>query len=165
MLLSEQKVRLLMLNYQEFLKAQIINKNGETGEVVSFDEDRITIRYQEGEKVYNPEVAMRNGFLSFVDERLKRQYSDELAYKDKMKKQREELIRKIDADRPIKIKRVNKINKQYEEKMRVLWGLFGRDFVYPPYVKFLKNYKDLITKPEDIFKKLFRYYEYGYKYD
>ena len=153
-----------MLNNNEFFKAKIINKNGESGEVVSMDEDHIIIAYLGGEKTYNPDVAIRNGFLSFVDASLQARYSEYLMNKDKALKEKEEMKKKVDADRAVKIKRVNKINKQYERKMCVLQTLFGSDFIYPPYVKFIKNYKDLITRPEDFYRKFYRYYQYGYKY-
>ena len=154
-----------MLNYNDFIGHKIINKNGELGEVVSFNIDHLVIAYQTGKKTYNPEVAVRNGFLSFVDEDLKHQYDEELVNKDIVKKQKEEIARKIDADRPIKIQRVNKINDQYERKIRVLQSLFGKDFIYPPYVKFLRKYKDLIKAKDSLFRCVYLFHPYAYKYN
>ena len=153
-----------IVNYSEFINQRIINKNGESGEVVFFSEDHITVRYPTGEKTYNPEVAMKNGFLLFADEKYQQLYNDELENKEMLKKNREEVVRKIDADRPTKIKRVNKLNEQYEQKIRILRGLFGSDFVYPPYVEFLKKYKELITKKLDIFHCYYLFHPYEYKY-
>ena len=164
MLLSEEKWRKNKVNYNAFIGSKIINKNGEQGEVVSFTKDRIVIAYPGGEKTYNPEVAIRNGFLSFVDEELSRQYSEELNNKDKAKKEQEEIAKRIDADRPIKIQRVNKLNQQYVEKIRVLQALFGDDFIYPPYVEFVKKYKELIKVKKSIFEEFSDYWRFGYKY-
>jgi len=164
MLLSEEKWRKNKVNYNAFIGSKIINKNGEQGEVVSFTKDRIVIAYLGGEKTYNPEVAIRNGFLSFVDEELSRLYNEELNNKDIVKKEQEEIARKIDAERPIKIQRVNKLNQQYIEKIRVLQALFGDDFIYPPYVEFIKKYKELIKIKKSIFEEFSDYWRFGYKY-
>ena len=141
-----------MKNYNDFINAKIINKNKEEGIVTSFDKDHIVIAYQTGEKTYNPEIAIKNGFLLFVDEGLNTLYQQELNEKNEAQKQYEELVKKIDENRPIKMKRARALHKKYLKKLDIIRSLFGGDFVYPPYEKFMKEYKDILkVEPKNIF--------------
>ena len=145
-----------MINYMLFINQKIMNKNGEEGVVISFVNERVIVSYSGAEKTYNPEVAFGNGFLSFVDDKFAKLYQDEMIAKKAIAKIKEETIKKIDENRPIKIKRVNEIYAKLSKKYSILQVLFGKDLFYPPYEKFVKEYKDLInTNPR---KRSYSYY-------
>lgn len=59
------------MNYNDFLNKQIINKNNETGVVLSFDKEHIVIKYSADVKMYSSDIAFRTGFLTFKNKNLK----------------------------------------------------------------------------------------------
>ena len=134
------------MNREQFLNHEVINKNNQKGIVISFNERYIVIRYQDGDKTYNPDLAFKNGFLSFVGNNLNSLISNDLQSKDNAKAQKEKAIQKTKKEA---IQRVKWINDRYQKlmkKWRYLKELFGSDFIYPPLEEFKKQYGPYINK-------------------
>ena len=124
------------MNNQSFIDKEVVNKHGQRGTVIAFDEQRIVVKYPGEEKSYNPDVAFKNKFLSFVDESLNCSIDEDIQAKEK---RRQELS---DLDKAIlqQYKRIHEERARLESKNRTMRRLFGDDFVYPPYVEFVKKY-------------------------
>lgn len=136
------------MNFDEFINQKIINKRDEEGFVVSFNKERITINYDECEKSYNPDVALKNGFITFIDPSYQEKINRYLVIVDDESKKNEELVAKNDR---IAYKRSKDVLKKYVrlgEKAAVLKSMFGRDFLYPPYEEFKRKYHHLFIKDD-----------------
>ena len=129
------------MNKEQFLNKEIINKNNEKGVVIFFDDEHIVVKYQNEEKTYNPTVAFKNKFLSFLDKSLNLLIDKELFNKEESKVQQEQVAQN---NHKIAINRYKKINEHYKKiarKYSIMQSLFGSDFRYPPFFEFLKKYK------------------------
>lgn len=150
------------MDYLKFINKRVTNKYGEEGIVMSFDKDYLLIRYEEGEKKYQTETVLKNKFLSFIDDDLNKEIDIYLLDKEQQDALSNEDIKK---NHKIAIERNKKVNEHFlklEKKNKEMKMLFGKDFLYPPYVEFLKKYKGLIRKEDTIFGKLnwVRLYQY-----
>ena len=148
------------MNNEQLINKVVINKNNEQGKVISVNGPNITVKYDSEEKTYNFDIAFKNKFLSFLDEVVNQEIDNHLSNKESEEKKNEELVKKNDE---IAKKRSNSINTLYEKlyyKNQIMKGLFGGDFIYPPYVEFVKKYKHLIsvrTSPFDSYALKSRY--------
>ena len=134
------------MNYCDFLNKQIINKNGDTGVVLSFDKDHIVVKYPFGEKTYSSEVTFKVGFLTFKNKNLQRLIDQELINQEEATKKKEEEISENHKKYLLKRKRVNLTYARLCKKYNMLLFLFGRDFIYPPLEEFEKKYKHFIDR-------------------
>lgn len=134
------------MNYNDFLNKQIINKNNETGVVLSFDKEHIVIKYSADVKMYSSDIAFRTGFLTFKNKNLKKLIEQDLLEKDIAAKKKEEEQAENHRKYLARRKKVNETYKRMCAKNRMLLALFGRDFIYPPLKEFEKKYKHLIDK-------------------
>ncbi len=132
------------MNYNLFLNKQIINKNNETGIVLSFDKDHIVIKYPLNTKTYNSDVSFRTGFLSFKNKDLKQLIDQSLFNQNIEAKKKEQEIIEVNKKYFARRKKVNETYKRLCKKNKMLLALFGRDFIYPPLKEFEKKYKYLI---------------------
>ena len=146
------------MDYQSFIGKEVTNKNGDQGIVISFTSERITIRFNDKEDIYNPQVAFANKYLSFKEDLLNAEADKEFVVKAKEKEAAKEAVHKNSI---IWHKRVNKIYKELDLKNRYLKKLFGKDFIYPPYEEFKKKYRFIIDK-NDWMKDLFGFNEVYY---
>ena len=147
-----------MMNYSDFLNQQVINKNNETGIVLSFDKEHVVIKYQSSEKVYNSDIAFKSGFLTFTDERLNNLVTQDLVNKEEISQRQEEEIAKNHQSYLLRRKKVNETYLRLCQKNRMLLSLFGTDFIYPPLKEFEKKYKLLINKRHHYSSILTDYY-------
>ena len=134
------------MNKEQFLNKEVINKNNERGLVISFDDEYIVIKYENKEITYCPDIAFKNKFLSFLDCSLNLLIDEDLSIKEELKLRRE---KEEEDNRRIFINRLKKVNELYKKisaKNAVLQSLFGRDFKYPPLIKFEKKYRCYITR-------------------
>jgi len=150
----------------ELVNKEIINKNGDKGIIVSFDGENIVVEYPKETKTYNLDVAFKSGFLSFSDDKYNQRMVQELSAKEELEKQKEETYKN---NSKISINRRKKVNETYKilsQKGRVLKGLFGSDFEYPPLKKFVKRYRFLIEEKNllDFDKWIVRDKGYHYYY-
>ena len=146
------------MDYQSFIGKEVTNKNGDQGIVISFTSERITIRFNDKEDIYNPQVAFANKYLSFKEDLLNAEVDKEFVVKAKEKEAAKETVHKNSI---IWHKRVNKIYQELDLKNRYLKKLFGKDFIYPPYEEFKKKYRFIIDK-NDWMKDLFGFNEVYY---
>ena len=133
------------MNKEQFLNKEIVNKNNEKGVVIFFDDEHIVVKYQNEEKTYNPTVAFKNKYLSFLDNSLNLLIDKNLLNKEESKLQYEQTAKN---NHKIAINRYKKINEHYKKissKNRVMQALFGSDFKYPPFYAFVKKYKNYIN--------------------
>ena len=134
------------MNYNKYLNQKIINKNGEEGIITTFNENYLVIKYKDGEKTYSPDVAIKNMFIFFLDKELQKEINDNIKRKEDEthRKQRE-----FEDNHKRAVALSKKVNTEYQElidKCYVLQQLFGKDFVYPPYVRFVKRYKYILVR-------------------
>lgn len=134
------------MNREQFLNKEVINKNNQKGIVISFDDKYIVIRYQDEDKIYVPDPAFKNGFLSFTDDNLNSLINDDLQCKKIAEEQKEKELEKIKKEAIQRIQRINEINDKLIRKWFDLQKLFGEDFIYPPLEEFKKQYGPYITK-------------------
>ena len=134
------------MNYKQFLNKEIINKNNERGVVTSFDHQYLVVRYQKEEKTYNPDIAFKSQFITFIDDGLNIAVKEYLLNKEKENKQDQELAEAIHKNIVTKNKRIMDYYDKISEKNGVLHVLFGGDFIYPPFVNFVKKYWQIISK-------------------
>lgn len=144
------------MNKEQFLNKEVINSDGQKGIVTSFDGTFVSVKYENIEKSYRFDLAFKNKFLSFVDDALNSIIEEELLKKYKKEAEHEKELQKVHDDVLEKINRVNKLHDELEKKNDIMLGLFGRDFKYPPYVKFMKKYK-LFVKTKWRFGKIYWY--------
>ena len=130
-----------MSDYKQYLDKKVINKYGEEGCVIEYDGVYIVIGYDNKVKTYNLEVAIKNGFIRFVDEELDSSSKEEVDMKLEQKEQEKEAILETNRKEINKIKRVFNTYKDLSEKNYMMQRLFGYDFIYPPYVEFMKKYR------------------------
>lgn len=150
-----------MMNYNDFLNKQVVNKNNELGVVLSFDNEHIIVKYPNDEKTYNPDIAFKTGFLAFKNKSLKRLIDQDLLDKDIAAKKKEEELAENHRKYLARRKKVNETYKRMYAKNRMLLALFGKDFIYPPIKEFEKKYKHLIdrsTKYQTVFTGSYGYY-------
>lgn len=129
------------MDKQHFMNKEIINKNNEKGIVVSFDDTYIVIKYQNEEKTYNPNIAFKNGFLSFIDKDLNNLLMEDVKNEEDKKIKEEELAVNNRKKTVARIKKLREVYWDLSFKNRRLKKLFGSDFVYPPLVEFIKKHK------------------------
>ena len=139
------------MNKEQFLNKEIINKNNERGLVVSFDNERIVIKYENKEITYCPDVAFKNEFLSFLDSSLNLLINEDLSIKEELKLQHEKEAEDNHKTVINRSKKINKLYKKISAKNATLQSLFGRDFKYPPFIEFEKKYKRYITRRNNIY--------------
>ena len=129
------------MNKQLFLDKIVINKNNEKGVVTSFDNDYLIIQYQNESKRYHLETSFKNHYLSFEDDSLNSVIKKELSDREETKIQKEKEAMLIHQKY---LTKRNKVMKSYLELLNKtinLQKLFGRDFIYPPLLMFVKKYR------------------------
>ena len=133
------------MDYTLFINKEIINKNNIKGIVISFDKEHIVIRYESDEKTYNPDIAFKSKFLSFVDDSLNTLIEENLFNKEQEQIQKEVTAKDNRRKAVNRTKKVREMYTKLERKNRMMMSLFGRDFLYPPYIEFKKKYIGLIN--------------------
>ena len=140
-----------MMIYRQFLNKEVVNKNKEKGYVLSFDENHLAInypdiRYPDDEKSYDPNIAFKNGYLTFIDKELNDLV---LSLINERNKQKENEIGLIEKNHDFIVKRYKQVIKRHHElvkKVSILKQLFGDDFIYPPYVAFMRKYEKMLPR-------------------
>ena len=133
------------MNNEQFINQEVININNESGIVISFDDDYVVVKYNNTEKTYSRDIVFSNKYLAFKEQSLNQMIQEDLLLKEKTKKQQEEQFSK---NRETIIDRRNRINNIYKKllhKNEIMKLLFGNDFLYPPYVEYIKKYKHYIN--------------------
>ena len=134
------------MNYSAFINKEVVNKNNQKGITISFNEEHVVVKYDSEEKTYNPDVAFKNGFLSFINSDLNKTFTEELTNKEKENELIEQQGRDNDAIAIQRNKVINEMYKKLDAKNRMMQALFGGDFKYPPYIEFYKIYKNIIKR-------------------
>ena len=134
------------MDFQEFINQKVINKKQEEGIVVSFDKEHIVVQYEEVTKNYNPDVALKNGFLSFVDSNLQGKIKQYYVLQTEEEEKDKELKSKTAKVATRRNKDVIEKHKRLVRKAWYLQGFFGPDFIYPPLEEFEKKYNKLLIK-------------------
>ena len=132
------------MNYNQLINKEVINKNKQKGVVVSCDSQYIVVKYQNEEKTYNSDIAFKSKFITFADDNLNRLIEGDLSNKEKAENYNQELIEAIHKSVVTKNKRILDYYDKISEKNGVLQVLFGGDFLYPPYINFIKKYYHII---------------------
>lgn len=146
------------MDHQAFIGKKIRTTQGGEGIVTEFGDTYVTIRFLSEEKSYAWAVGFKNKFLSFLDENLNQIIQDELDAQDlAVRKHAEE----IETKKKSLADRKERLQKEYEKllsKNQAMKVLFGSDFLYPPYIEFMKEYGRVVEKKdiESLFKSLFR---------
>ena len=149
------------MDYQQFIGKEVLSKNQQRGQTVSFDKDRITVRFNDGDKIFNPTVAFSNHFLTFLDEQLNCLINAEFVEKEKQIIEDRQQAHKKAISR---YKKVNALYQQLKKKDQMLKALFGRDFVYPPFKELEKQYRLVINKDDDWVSRWMRRTNYYSRY-
>ena len=149
------------MDYQQFIGKEVLNKNQQRGQTVSFDKDRITVRFINGDKIFNPTVAFSNHFLTFLDDTLNHLVNEEFVKKEKQIIENRQKAHKKAIDR---YKRVNALYQKLKKKDQMLKALFGRDFIYPPFKELEKQYRLVINRDDDWLSKWIRKENYYSRY-
>ena len=144
------------MNYQPFLNQIVVNKEKQQGTVISINEDQVIInypdiRYPNDEKTYNTKIAFKNGYLSFTNDDLNTLMSSIIISGEKEIEKQKAFINK---NHDVIVKRHHLIIKQNQElkkKLKILKQLFGDDFIYPPYVEFMKKYGKIIPRKNSLY--------------
>ena len=140
-----------MMNCQQFLHKEVINKNNEKGQVLSFDENHIVIKYTQVEKTYNPDIAFKNGFLTFIDESLNNIFLNKVSENIKTQEEEQKLFKKNHEIVAQRHREILKAYRKLKKKNEVMKTLFGGDFVYPPYAEFMKKYEKIVPRQSCIY--------------
>ncbi len=134
------------MNRNMFLNKEVINKNNEKGLVLFFDEEYLIVKYENEQKKYSKDIALKNKYLVFVDESINKQIEQDLLNKEERKIEHEELISNNHQAVVLRNKKIISFYNKLYFKTRFLKTLFGKDFKYPPFIKFKKKYKYLIRE-------------------
>ena len=145
------------MDYKQFIDKTVITKNQDIGQTVSFDNERIIVRFNNGDKTYNPKVAFTNRFLTFKDEHLNHLINAEFVEKEnQIIEQRDRAHKKAIT----RYKKVNALYQQLKKKDQIMKQLFGRDFIYPPFKELEKQYRLVINHDDDNLSRWFRTINY-----
>lgn len=144
-----------MIDYQTYIGRRVMNKEGQIGEVISFDGKYIVVKYDNDEKKYNPDITFKMGFLSFNDDSLDQAVIQEaIIHELKTKKE----LEKQQNDHDEIVEKRRKVTEEYKRldlRNRYMKSIFGNDFKYPPYEEFMKKNKFFINHEQTLFEKLF----------
>ena len=146
------------MDYQIFINQKITNKDGDIGHIVSFDNNYILVRYEVGDKKYQTLTALKKKFLLFKDNNLNQLVDDYLKKESQKEKECEEIINrntKISIDR---YRKVNEYHLKIVKKNKTMKWLFGKDFLYPPYIEFISKYKGVIKRDDRFYEPYSQYY-------
>jgi len=135
-----------MINVEEYINKEIINQNDEVGTVLSFDQDRIFIKYPNCEKSYSSEIAIKSGFITFKDSFLNELIRLEFKTIEEDQKNKEEENAKKSEEFLAKVREINQTYIELLKKNKVLCDCFGDDFKYPPLVEFEKKHQQILNK-------------------
>lgn len=133
------------MNYKQFINQVTINSNNERGVVSSFDDEHIVIRYENNEKTYNQETAFSKKFLRFENNILNQIIKNDINKRNIQEMKNQQIINRNEKAAR---KRNRRILEEYEfisSKNKTLQRLFGKDFLYPPYLEFVKKNRLLIN--------------------
>lgn len=133
------------MDYQLFINQPVHNKRNESGIVKSMDDIYIIVEYKDKTQSYNRDIAFKNKFLIFDDNNLNQIIDSELNHKEQEQNAKE--IADIEARKEY-VRRKEQIREQYFElqaKSYTLKALFGEDYIYKPFVEFIKQNKYLIN--------------------
>ena len=154
----ERRLYLLMRS-ENYIKEKVINKKGETGSLLSVDDEHVVVAYGDKEITYSTKVAFLNKFLSFVDPLLNRLMEEELNDKEREIKEKEDRLEKCRKDAIDITNRINEDYKKVAKKNNIMCFLFGGDFEYTPFKDFMKKNKHRIRE-----KDIFVIFGHGYYY-
>ena len=147
------------MNREQFVNKEIVNKDNQKGIVVSFDENLLVVRYEKEQKTYSPDIAFKSKYLSFLDEGLNKLIDEYISNKEQEESEKEQTRIRNHSLAIARNKRVSEGYAKLSAKNDVLHHLFGKDFEYPPFVKFMKQYRHLISDGSDRMNMAFAYAE------
>ena len=150
-----------MISYNNYINQEIVNKNDEVGTVLSFDKDRIVIKYPNSEKTYSTEIAIKTGFIAFKDTLLEDLLKLELQKSEEEQKKKQEECAEENEKFLAHVREINHVYVELLKKNKVLCELFGNDFKYPPLVEFEKKHQQILNK-RNKYRGLLSY-RYGYQ--
>ena len=134
------------MNREKFINKEIINKDNQRGIVISFDENYLVIKYEKEVKTYSSDAVFKNQYVSFLDKHLNNLIDEEMNIKKRAEILEEENIKRTNRNAVQRNKKIDEIYNRLLDKSDTLQVLFGRDFIYPPLVKFKKRYRYLLKE-------------------
>ena len=149
------------MDYKFLIGQEVLTKNQERGQIVSFEKERITVRFKDGEKIFNKEVDFSKQFLTLLDEKLNHQLNEEY------RKNKEETIKQVEVAHQVSITRNKRVNARYQrlkKKVYILKQLFGKDFIYPPFEELKKQYRLILNEDDTLRSYLKSWDSYAAKY-
>lgn len=135
-----------MINYKEYINKEIINQNDEVGTVLSFDQDRISIKYPKCEKSYSSEISIKSGFITFKDPFLNESAKLEFKALEEGRMNKAKESAKQSEEFLAKVREINQAHIKLLNKYHVLCSLFGSDFKYSPLAEFEKKHQQILDK-------------------
>ena len=130
------------MQFDKCIEAKVINKRGEQGEILSIDEQYVTVEYEDDVKTYSTPICFRS-FLSFIDESLNNEMKDYLSGLDRLEEQKKIKVEQATKD---SIERTKLVEKEYAKTMtraRVFAAFFGTNYKYKPLEKFKINFAEV----------------------
>ena len=139
-------------SFDIFINQQVINNKNEMGTIASFDDKYIVVKYQNCTKTYNTKMVFKSGFIRFLDDRynaLVNDYLTDRLEEDKKLEKEKEHSNKISHQ---KVVMANKFYAKLAMKNHIMVNLFGSDFKYPPYMKFMLHHKHLLREKHSSYR-------------
>lgn len=149
------------MEFGRFINQTIVNKNNEIGQVVSFEKERITVKFVDRKVIYNPQIAFSNHFLSFVDDDLNQLVEFEYIKKPQEEEKQQEMNHRFIVERH---KKVRARYIELQKKAYILRKLFGPDYVYPPFEELKRVYKYVIPLEDEWIRNIFNSIGCGYRW-
>lgn len=128
------------MNYEQFVNQQVTNYKGQTGTIISFNKERVFVRYDDIETSYNPDVAFKNKALIFVKDELNNLINSDIKERDQASIAYQQKIDKIHQEAVKRNKMASDKYIELEKKEMLLKRLFGSDFIYPPFAELKKKF-------------------------
>ena len=123
------------MQFDKYLDAQVVNKRGEQGEIISIDEQYVTVEYEDDVKTYNTLISFRS-FLTFLNDSFNQEIKDYLLGLDHLE---EEKKAKAEQAYQESIENTKKIEAEYIKTLQranVFRAYFGNSYTYKPLKKF-----------------------------
>lgn len=144
------------MEYQTFVNQEVVNGRGEEGVVLSLDKEDIVIKYPNGIKTYKRYLALHSGFIKFKDVALNQiaqltqlQETEEINHQLEVEELEKERLR-------IRREKANELYERLAFRNYVFQNIFGKDFTYPIYERFMKQFGKYIIKCEDDYYSMVR---------
>ena len=129
------------MKFDEYLNQHVVTKDNKEGVIVSFDSEHVVIDFNGIRKTFVTELVFKQKYFYFINDKYNKIIDEYLNNLEKQKELDEFNKNKVNEIAINRNKRIRDMFLKISEKNKKMLMLFGRDFVYPPYAKFIKKYK------------------------